>query len=50
LIIPYENEIKLSDEIPLDEENKKNIPEGIKIFKFPLAKRRENKKKMKNDI
>ena len=49
LIIPYENEIKLSDEIPLDEKYN-GIPEGIKIFKFPLAKRRENKKKMKNDI
>ena len=44
LIIPYDNEIKLSDEMPVDEENNNfKIPEGIKIFKFSLAKRRERK-------
>ena len=44
LIIPYDNEIKLSDEIPVDEENNNfKLPEGIKIFKFSLAKRRERK-------
>ena len=46
LIIPYDNEIKLSDEIPVDEENNNfKLPEGIKIFKFSLAKRRERKNK-----
>ena len=46
LIIPYDNEIKLSDEMPVDEENNNfKIPEGIKIFKFSLAKRRERKNK-----
>ena len=44
LIIPYDNEIKLSDEMPVDEENNNfKLPEGIKIFKFSLAKRRERK-------
>ena len=46
MIIPYEKEIKLSDEIPL--ENKKNneeIPEGFRVFKFSLSKRRKNNKK-----
>ena len=46
LIIPYDNEIKLSDEMPVDEENNNfKLPEGIKIFKFSLAKRRERKNK-----
>ena len=46
LIIPYENEIKLSDEIPVEEEdNNMVLPEGIKIFKFSLARRREKKRK-----
>ena len=46
LIIPYENEIKLSDETPIEEkDNNMVLPEGIKIFKFSLARRRENKKK-----
>ena len=46
MIIPYDNEIKLSDEIPVDEENNNfKLPEGIKIFKFSLAKRRERKNK-----
>ena len=41
LVISYENEIKLSDETPIDDEE---IPMGIRIFKFILARRRENKK------
>ena len=48
LIIPYENEIKLADEIPIDDNNQE-IPKGIKIFKFPLARRKENKKRIINN-
>ena len=48
LTIPYENEIKLADEIPIDDNNQE-IPKGIKIFKFPLARRKENKKRIINN-
>ena len=48
LIIPYENEIKLADEIPIDDNNQE-IPKGIKLFKFPLARRIENKKRIINN-
>ena len=48
LIISYENEIKLADEIPIDDNNQE-IPKGIKIFKFPLARRKENKKRIINN-
>ena len=48
LIISYENEIKLADEIPIDDNNQE-IPKGIKIFKFPLARRIENKKRIINN-
>ena len=48
LIISYENEIKLADEIPIDDNNQE-IPKGIKLFKFPLARRIENKKRIINN-
>ena len=43
LIIPYGNEIKLAGEIPVENKNEEgeSLEEGIKIFKFPLAKRRK---------
>ena len=43
LIIPYGNEIKLAGEIPVENKNEEgeNLEKGIKIFKFPLAKRRK---------
>ena len=45
LIIHYGNEIKLADEEPIDDEEKKErSEEGIKIIKFKLAKRRTNRK------
>jgi hypothetical protein len=45
LIIPYGNEIKLADEDPIDDrEKKERKEEGIKIIEFKLAKRRNNRK------
>ena len=47
LIIPFGNEIKLTDEEPMDEaedKSEKIKEEGIKTIKFRLARRRENKK------
>ena len=43
LVISYGNQIKLAGELPIEEENEKEkkLEEGIKIFKFPLVKRRQ---------
>lgn len=46
LLIPYPNQITISDEEPIKEESKEkkeNSNNGIYIFKFNLAKRREKK-------
>ena len=46
MLIPYPNQITISDEEPIKEESKEkeeNSNNGIYIFKFKLAKRRVKK-------